>query len=154
MRSLLAIALLISACGGDEAHKLESGTYGKTTTEIAQDDCNVAGTLGMTNSNYGILNVTSQQVTHTDQATFTNEVYARNGNTLTRPMAMSDFNAGGPMNNCLLNDVIQDSGSISGDDIVTITRHESHSMKSGDCTGILRINCQSTYTFKLTRLGP
>ena len=154
MRSVLAIALMFGACGGEDAHKLENGTYAKTTTEIAQDDCNVAGQIGTTNNNYGVLMVTSQQVTHTDQSTFTTEIYSRNVNTLTRPMAMSDFNAGGPNNDCLLNDVIQDSGSISGDDIVTITRHESHTMKSGNCTGILRTNCMSTYTFKLTRLGP
>jgi len=153
MRSQLAIVLLFAAaCGGDEAHKLENGQYASTTTQIAEDNCNVAGTLGMTNNNYGRLTVTDQQVTHT--GTFTSEIYMRSGNTLTRPMVSMDQAAGGPMNNCLLTDTIQDSGSISADDIITMTRHESHVIKSGDCTNVLRTMCMSTYTFKITRLGP
>ena len=151
MRSVLAIALVFVGCGGEDAHKLENGTYAKTTTSIAQDDCNVAGMIGTTNNNYGSLVVTSQQVTHTDQSTFTNEIYARNGNALTRPTVMQDLAATGT---CVLNDVIQDQGSITGDDIVEITRHESHTVKSGDCTNVLRSMCMSTYTYKLTRLGP
>jgi hypothetical protein len=138
-------------CGGDSAHALHTGVFSKTIFAVDSDACGIAH-VGAVDTNYGRLTVTDTQVTHTDQQTFTNEIYMRSSNTLTRGPAMVDMPEPG-MGMCLITATITENGQITADDVIEITHHEAHAIKSGDCTGILNTNCQSTFQFRLFRTG-
>ncbi len=145
-----AVAMLVMVACAEDQHKLESGAYAKVMESIKNDDCGVAQPpLGQVDMSYGRLTVSDVQVTHTTQ--FTNEVYQRSGNALHRPPEMHDLPATG---NCVLTDTLSEEGSLTADDVVEITRKESHAVKSGDCTNVVRSMCSSEFTYKITRIGP
>lgn len=143
---LLAAAGLASC--GEEVFVLETGMYSKTTLSVTADACHLSRPVGDVDNGYGKLTVSDTQVTHT--TTFNNEIFMRSGNGLSRTL-MTDMVATG---DCLLNVNIQDAGSVTAKDTVEMTHTESHTYKSGNCTGVVGINCLSSFKFRLNRLGP
>jgi hypothetical protein len=150
MRFGLAIVGCIAGlgCGGDDAIALMAGQYAMTTTDISIDDCRVAGTIGAPDNNYGQITVSPMQVTHTDHATFQNEIYMRAGNHLTRDASAMLPETG----NCVLDAVIHDDGNINSATTIDLARTASHSIHSGDCSGVVGSTCQSKFKFRLSRL--
>jgi hypothetical protein len=142
------VACAVAGCGGDEVHALDSGNYSLTVLSVTEDQCQVSQPAGTVDSNYGAVTVAPAQVVHTNQQTFSSEIYERSGNTLTRTV-VSDSSpmAGG----CVVTTRIEEDGTVTANDTIELTHIEVRSVKTGDCSGV-NVPCRSSFSVRLVKL--
>jgi hypothetical protein len=145
MRLWLAIGALALGCGSDELFALTTGNYTKTTLSITEDNCRLSMPIGATDPAYGELTVSPMQVTHTIR--FTNEIFMRSGNALSRDRTSDEMQTG----DCVLTYIVHEAGNATAADTIELDREETHRIQSGNCMGVVGSTCRSSFRYRLTR---
>src|SRR5262249_44251156 len=130
--SAAMVVLAATVCGcGEDTLPLQTGVYTRVITAVAEDRCQLAGAVGSSDSNYGLLTVSSMQVAHT--AGVQTELYMRAGNRLTRDQQRDVSGTG----DCVIAITLHESGSVTAANTIDLSRNELHRIRSGTCSGVL-----------------